>query len=108
MRLTLDQIMALEDHDGLLDVKHAASGANSDASRVNQDFDELNRFIDQHGFVPGEGPNDRKQSVKERVLSMRLKSYRDNPKICMQLQPQDRHGLLTANKAAEFREPASL
>jgi hypothetical protein len=108
MRLTLDQIMALEDHDGLLDVKPAASGANSDASRVNQDFDELNRFIDQHGFVPGEGPNDRKQSVKERVLSMRLKSYRDNPKICMQLQPQDRHGLLTANKAAEFREPASL
>jgi hypothetical protein len=108
MRLTLEQIMALEDHDGLLDVKPAASGANSDASRVNHDFDELNRFIDQHGFVPGEGPNDRKQSVKERVLSMRLKSYRDNPKIAAQLQAQDRHGLLVADKAAGFREPASL
>jgi hypothetical protein len=107
-RWTIDQILALEDHDGLLDVKPIASSAGSALSRVNHDFDELNRFIDQHGFVPGEGPTDRKPSVKERVLSMRLKSYRDNPDIAAQLKAQDRHGILAHDKVAVAKEPASL
>jgi hypothetical protein len=107
-RLTLEQILALEDHDGLLDVRSTASNAGSDTSRINHDFDELNRFIDQHGFVPGEGTGDRRPSVKERVLSMRLRSYRDNPKIIELLTAQDRHGLLADQKAAHAKEPESL
>lgn len=107
-RLTLEQILALKDHDGLLDVKPIPPSAGSDSSRVSQDFAELNRFIDQHGFCPGEGPVDRKLSVKERVLSMRLRSYRDNPKVVAELLLQDRHGLLVADKAAELKEPTSL
>src|ERR1700754_3704961 len=107
-RLTLEQILALEDHDGLLDVKSAASNAGSDTSRINHDFDELNRFVDHYGFVPGEGAGDRKPSVKERVLSMRLKSYRDNPKIIELLAAHDRHGLLADLKTAHTKEPESL
>lgn len=106
-RLTLEQILALEDHDGLLDVKSVTSTASSETSRLVQDFEELSRFIDQHHFAPGEGPGDRKQSVKERALFMRLKSYRENPGIAAQLQAYDRHGLL-AGVAASMKEPASV
>lgn len=107
-RLTLEQILALDDHDGLLDVKPVASNAGSDTSRIGHDFDELNRFIDQYGFVPGEGTGDRKPSVRERVLSMRLKSYRDNPKIVELLKTQDRHALLADERAALAKAPESL
>ncbi|MBR0796865.1 GIY-YIG nuclease family protein [Bradyrhizobium jicamae] len=106
-RLTLEQILSSDDHDGLLDVKPAVSSASSDASRIVYDFEELNRFIDQHGYTPGEGPSDRKPSVKERVLSMRLKSYRDNRKIAAQLKADDRHGLL-ADETATAPEPSSV
>ncbi|TPL47998.1 GIY-YIG nuclease family protein [Mesorhizobium sp. B2-4-2] len=106
-RLTLEQILSSEDHDGLLDVKPATSAASSDASRITHDFEELNRFIDQYGYVPGEGPSDRKPSVKERVLSMRLKGYRDNRHIAAQLTAHDRHGLL-ADETATAYEPASV
>jgi hypothetical protein len=107
-RLTLEQILALEDHDDLLDVKPAAANAGSDTSRINHDFEELNRFVDHHGFVPGEGTYDRKLSVKERVLSMRLKSYRDNSKIRELLNGYDRHGLFSEEKAATVKLPESL
>ena len=106
-RLTLEQILSSEDHDGLLDVKPAASAAGSDASRIAHDFEELNRFVDQHGYVPGEGPGDRKPSVKERVLSMRLKSYGDRRQIAAQLKTYDRHGLLAGETTAPH-EPASV
>jgi hypothetical protein len=106
-RMTLEQILSSEDHDGLLDVKPAASGASSDASRIAHDFEELNRFIDQHGFSPGEGPGDRKLSVKERVLSMRLKSYRDSRLIAAQLKAHDRHALLV-DEARAAHEPSSV
>lgn len=106
-RLTLEQILALEDHDGLLDVKPVTSTVSTETSRLAQDFEELSRFVDQHHFVPGEGPGDRKQSVKERALFMRLKSYRESPRIAAQLQAYDRHGLL-AEVAASMKEPESV
>lgn len=106
-RLTLEQILSSEDHDGLLDVKPAISSANSDSSRVAHDFDELNRFVDQYGYIPGEGPGDRKPSVKERVLSMRLKGYRANRQIAAQLKAIDRHSLLTG-EAPTTHEPTSV
>ncbi len=106
-RLTLDQILSLNDHDGLLDTRPVTSNVGSDTSRLVHDFDELNRFIDLHRFAPGEGPTDRRQSVKERALFMRLKSYRENPKIAAQLQGYDRHGLL-ADAAATVKEPTSV
>ena len=105
-RLTLEQILSSEDHDGLLDVKPVASAADSDVSRIAHDFEELNRFIDHHGYVPGEGPGDRKPSVKERVLSMRLKNYRDSRQIAAQLKSQDRHGLLAGETTGH--DPVSV
>lgn len=107
-RMTLDQILALDDHDGLLDVKPIASISGSYSSRIGHDFDELNCFIDQNGFAPGEGPNDRKLSVKERVLAMRLKSFRDNPMVAAELRPVDRHGLFAEEKAVQAKAPESL
>ena len=107
-RLTLEQILALEEHDGLLEVKPSVSNAGSDSSRIGHDFDELNRFIDHHGFVPGEGAHGRKPSVKERVLAMRLKSYRENPAVMAELRPADRHRLFMEDKAVQERSPETL
>ncbi len=104
-RMTLDQILSLDEHNGLLDVKPLAASASSDMSRITHDFEELNRFIDQHGFAPGAGPVEHKVSVKERTLAMRLKSYRERPEIALQLKAADRHDLLSGIATPE---PESL
>lgn len=93
-RMTLTEILSLEDHDGLLDVKPLAPAAGSESSRIEYDFEELNRFIDEQGFIPGTGTSDHKPSIKERTLSMRLKSYRERPDIAQRLKAIDRHNLL--------------
>lgn len=94
LKLSLDEILSLEDHDGLLDVKFPTSHLNSDESRIIQDFEELNLFIDKHGYLPGEGKIQSKPSLKEKLLTMRLSSYRANPRIAESLREHDRHSLL--------------
>lgn len=104
-RWTLEQILSLEDHDGLLDVKPVQTAASSEENRLHLDFDEINRFVDQFGSAPGDN-SDRKLSVKERMLAMRLKSYRDNPKVVAQLVEHDRHHLFEG--LATPKTPESL
>ncbi|MGB8841664.1 MAG: hypothetical protein WCC64_11395, partial [Aliidongia sp.] len=66
---TLDDLLAEEDDMGLLDVKPATSNAVSETTRVGQQFDEVNKFIDHYGFSPGEKPESRKVGVSEKMLS---------------------------------------
>lgn len=106
-RLTLDEILGLEDHDGLLDVKPAASSTSTSSSRVVQDFEELNRFIDQRGYVPGNGPVNHRPSIKERALAARLKTYQEDSSLAEQLKPSDRHSLLHLVHPAP-KEPVSV
>jgi Meiotically up-regulated gene 113 len=91
---TLDDILAEEDELGLLKVKPSTSGIVTEASRILQGFEEISTFVDKHGFAPGEGASERKASVAERALQMRLKAYRGKPEIISDLKPFDRHGLL--------------
>ncbi len=93
-RLSLAQILALEDHDGLLDVEPKAPPVGSDQSRVLADFEEINCFFDLHGRAPGEGPPEIKASMKERMLAMKLGSFRERPRVMDLLQSEDRNSLL--------------
>ncbi len=93
-RQTLDEILTEPDELGLLNVKPATSGIGTEANRIKQAFEEISVFVDKHGFTPGEGPAERKVSVTERTLQIRLKTYRGKPEIISDIRPFDRHGLL--------------
>lgn len=106
VRQTLDELLAENDDMGLLDVKLHAINTSTEAIRIQQAFNEINAFVDCHGFVPGEGPADKRASVNERTLQTRIKTYRENTIIVEQLKSLDRHGVLSS--AAETPLPASL
>jgi len=93
-RMTLDALLAEEDELGLLDVKPLARTTMSEGTRVVQQFEEINVFVDRHHFMPGEGPEGHKASIIERQLQMRFKAYRESPELTEQLRPYDRHSLL--------------
>lgn len=101
---TLDDLLAEADELGLLNVKPPAAKTTSEAARVAQQFEEINHFIDKHGFAPGAGPTDRKVPVNERALQMRLKTYlAAPPEFRQKLLPLDRHALLAAPPSPDLR-----
>ena len=93
---TLQELLAEEDDSGLLDVKPRASMVVSEDGRILQAFEEVNGFFDRMGFVPGQGPKERKIGVFERALQSRLKAYLDNSKLHKTLLPYDRHSMLAS------------
>src|SRR6266404_2690863 len=95
-RLTLDDLLAEEDELGLLDVKPLGRPTMSEGTRVVQQFEEINVFVDRRHFVPGEGPEGHKASITERQLQMRLKAYRESPELAEQVRANDRHSILAA------------
>lgn len=104
---TLDELLAETDDLGLLNVKPLSSRA-TETSRVGQQFEEINGFVDRYGFAPGAGPPERKVSVPERALHMRLKTYLASPEIRDKLLSMDRHGLLATPPAPAQPDPQSL
>src|SRR5262249_13694090 len=90
-RLTLDDLLAEEDELGLLDLKPLGSPTMSEGTRVVQQFEEINVFVDRQHFVPGEGPEGHKVSITERLLQMRLNAYRQSQELAEQVRPNDRH-----------------
>lgn len=104
-RRTLDDILAEDDELGLLDVKPIVRAGVSEDARMVQQFEEIGVFFDRYGFAPGEGGDDRRPAVLERMLQMRLKTYRTSPDVAEQLLAYDRHGLLGVTPELE---PKSL
>lgn len=96
-RKTLNDLLAEEDDLGLLNVKPLAVNTTTEADRIKQQFEEINVFLDRHGYPPGQGPEGQKASVNERQLQMRLKAYQSSNDIADQLRAIDRHGLLAAS-----------
>jgi Meiotically up-regulated gene 113 len=94
VRQTLDDILADDDRLDLLDVKPLSTGTGTEASRIERSFEEINTFVDRHGFAPGEGSPGHKPSVTERTLQIRLKTCREKPEINKALRSFDRHSLL--------------
>ena len=91
-RKTLDELLKEGDELGLLDVKPSSVIRSSSESIVQKGFEEINQFIDRHGHLPGE--SNKRQTVTEHILQIRLQSYRDKVDVVNQLRPFDRHNLL--------------
>lgn len=106
-RLTLDDILNLEDHQGLLDVRPVSRAPQSVEARLAQDFEEISRFVDLNDREPGQPIAGGRVPARERMLAMRLKAYRGDAGIVESLSDHDRHGLL-AQAAHHFAVPASV
>ena len=65
-------------------------------------FEEINKFIENHGTEPKDNPSD----IIEKQLFMRLKGIRNNPELSQKLKEVDVHHLLP--KQVEKSEPASI
>jgi hypothetical protein len=80
-RKTLNELLAENDELGLLNVKPLVVNSTTEADRIKQQFEEINVFVDRHGYAPGEEPDGQKALVTERQLQMRLKAYQASNEI---------------------------
>jgi hypothetical protein len=103
-KMTLDELFADDDGSGLLDVKPKAGGVADEGSRARAQFEEINVFVDRHGFAPGQGPQERKIGIAERALQTRLRAYLENSALHASVAASDRHGLLAVTQP----EPQTL
>lgn len=103
-KMTLDELFANDDGSGLLDVKPKAGGVADEGSRARAQFEEINVFVDRHGFAPGQGPKGRKIGIAERALQTRLRAYLENPALHASVAASDRHGLVAVARP----EPQTL
>ncbi len=103
---SLDELLAEEEGNSLLDVKPKNSNLSTEESRMRQAFEDICTFVDRMGFAPGGGPAERKIGISERMLQTRLKTYLENPSLAALLKDMDRHGLLES--AHEVPQPKSL
>lgn len=92
-RLTLNDILEGDDPLGLLDVKAPSAKQPSEDERIQNSFEEINKFIDRYGYVPGEGKG-ASSDITARKFKIRLEQMRGNPAIREQLLPLDKHGIL--------------
>lgn len=102
---SLDELLAQERDNALLEVKPKTTAVSTEQSRALQAFDEISTFVDRMGFAPGSGPAERKISVQERMLQTRLKTYRERPDLLALVSSIDRHGLLLQE---QVKAPQSL
>lgn len=102
---TLDELLAEEEGSELLNVKPKQARPQDAFARVRGQFEEINVFVDRHGFAPGKGPVGNKIGVMERSYQARLRAYADNAELAAELASIDRHGLLST---APKPEPKSL
>ena len=74
---------------GLINIKPQYSPAQTEDSRLNNSFNEINAFFEAHGVAPESGSD-----IQEYHLFARLKSLRENVEKRALLKPYDVFGLL--------------
>jgi len=89
-----DAIFAEDDDLGLLATKTAGPTRSSEEEIAVGQFEAINAFIDQHGFVPGSTDNGREPNLQEYALEGHLETFREVERYRTLLAPFDRHGLL--------------
>lgn len=100
-----------EEDDALLDelgveVEAKTAGARTPREeRVIAGFEEIQRFVEQHGQPPRHGED---RDVFERLYAVRLDRLRGLPDCRTLLEPLDRHGLLAGAKPAPADVPEEL
>lgn len=90
-----------EDEYGLLHIKPIV-GPQTEEERTVIGFEEINKFIADHGAEPTDNPDD----IIEKRLFMRLKGIRNNPELASRLKEVDIHHLLPEQIVQT--EPASI
>lgn len=76
-------------------------GRTAREERIIAGFEDIQRFVDQHGRAPQHGED---REIFERLYAVRLDRLRDQPDCRALIEPLDRQGLLTGEDRAP--EPA--
>lgn len=67
-------------------------GRTAREERIIAGFEDIQRFVDQHGRAPQHGED---RDIFERLYAVRLDRLRDQPDCRVVIEPLDRQGLLT-------------
>lgn len=86
--LSLDDILDDSDFGEVFSIKPTNPVISAD-DRLIESFNEINKFIDQHGHEPTN-----MLDMNERKLAKRLENFRDEPEKSITLKPHDKHNLL--------------
>lgn len=86
-----------------------AGGRSHEEARVIAGFEEISKFVSEHGRAPAHGEGN---DIFERLYAVRLDRIRANPVFCELVKSQDSHGLLkdatTAVSAESLDDDALL
>jgi hypothetical protein len=89
----LDEIFS-NDPRGLLNVKPKTSNVKTADERLSASFEEINEFVAKNEREPSPNPT----NIAEYQLYSRLKNLREDENKSIALDPQDKYGLLKAEK----------
>ena len=81
------------------------TGRSAREERIIAGFEEIQRFVEQHGHAPRHGEG---RDIFERIYATRLDRLRMLDDCRAILAPLDRQGLLDANAIAETDDPADM
>lgn len=81
------------------------TGRSAREERIIAGFEEIQRFVDEHGHTPRHGEE---RDIFERLYATRLDRLRAQQDCRAILLPLDRQGLLDANAAAMLNDPADM
>lgn len=90
----LDRIFQEMDELGIAKSRPAMR-KSPEESKILEEFNEINRFIDEKGFVPGENLEKRSMNLPERRLRKRLSVYRQTAEYTSLLQSVDKYHILS-------------
>lgn len=85
---TLDDILNDSEFGDLFDIKPTTSIITAD-DRLIESFNEINKFIDEHGYEPSN-----MLDMNERKLAKRLEGIRNDPEKILVLKVHDKHNIL--------------
>ena len=100
-----------EEDDALLEELGVATETNGGASRTPRDeriiagFEEIQRFVEQHGRVPQHGEG---RDIFERLYAVRLDRLQERADCRAVLEPLDHQGLLAGAEPASVSAPDEL
>jgi hypothetical protein len=100
-----------EEDDALLEELGVEIGTKKDASRTPREeriiagFEEVRRFVEQHGRVPQHGEG---RDIFERLYAVRLNRLRELAASRALLEPLDHQGLLAGAESAPASTPDEL
>lgn len=100
-----------EEDDALLEELGVEIGTKKDASRTPREeriiagFEEVRRFVEQHGRVPQHGEG---RDIFERLYAVRLDRLRELAASRALLEPLDHQGLLAGAESAPASTPDEL